>query len=332
MIAKIIDGKTTSGNRNLLAKVLPLKTPYIIQVFPTYACNLSCNYCIHSVPVKERGFISREINMEFYLYKKAIDEISLFEDKLKMLRFAGTGEPLLHKDIANMVSYAKEKNVAKSIEIVTNGVLLSEKMSLNLIDAGVDKIRISIQGLSGSAYNKDETFFKNFIENLKFLYQNKKNTNIYIKIIDCALDNNEKKFFEIFGDICDFIAIEHMIPAVKQINYDKIGQGIRNITQNGLMIQDVQVCPQPFYFMQINPDGNIIPCCSMETPVILGNLKNDKLKDIWLGDKFKIFRKIQLLKEKNKFPVCKNCQQYKYMMFPEDNIDNDANGIMERMN
>lgn len=332
MIAKIIDGKTTSGNRNLLAKVLPLKTPYIIQVFPTYACNLSCNYCIHSVPVKERGFISREINMEFYLYKKAIDEISLFEDKLKMLRFAGTGEPLLHKDIANMVSYAKEKNVAKSIEIVTNGVLLSEKMSLNLIDAGVDKIRISIQGLSGSAYNKDETFFKNFIENLKFLYQNKKNTNIYIKIIDCALDNNEKKFFEIFGDICDFIAIEHMIPAVKQINYDKIGQGISNITQNGLMVQDVQVCPQPFYFMQINPDGNIIPCCSMETPVILGNLKNDKLKDIWLGDKFKIFRQIQLLKEKNKFPVCKNCQQYKYMMFPEDNIDNDANGIMERMN
>ncbi len=199
-------------------------------------------------------------------------------------------------------------------------------------DAGVDKIRISIQGLSGSAYNKDETFFKNFIENLKFLYQNKKNTNIYIKIIDCALDNNEKKFFEIFGDICDFIAIEHMIPAVKQINYDKIGQGISNITQNGLMVQDVQVCPQPFYFMQINPDGNIIPCCSMETPVILGNLKNDKLKDIWLGDKFKIFRQIQLLKEKNKFPVCKNCQQYKYMMFPEDNIDNDANGIMERMN
>lgn len=32
----------------------------------------------------------------------------------------------------------------------------------------------------------------------------------------------KKSFLEIFGDICDFIAIEHLTPAVQEIDYSRL--------------------------------------------------------------------------------------------------------------
>ena len=54
---------------------------------------------------------------------------------------------MLHPDIASMVKYAKKANVADCVNIISNGSLLTKEMSNALIDAGVDNIRISLQGL-----------------------------------------------------------------------------------------------------------------------------------------------------------------------------------------
>lgn len=328
-----IDGQTPGGKRTPLAEVLPVLTPFIVQIFPVYACNLTCSYCIHSVPYQERGYVTDQTVMPYALYQKCIDDMTHFPSKLKMLRFAGTGEPLLHKDIAKMVAYAVEKNVADSVDIVTNGLSLKPSLSKELIDAGVNKLRISIQGVRAEAYqhtNQQADFFEEFLANLKFLYDNRANTQIYIKIIDCALDEgDEEKFFTMFGDICDFIAIEHLIPAVEQIDYKKLYKHKAEwITQNGAKLSSAEVCPQPFYLMQINPDGKIVPCCSMETPCVAGNANIENLYNIWNGQGFNSFRKKQLQKGKEIYPVCKKCKQYQYMMFPEDNLDYEAERLL----
>jgi MoaA/NifB/PqqE/SkfB family radical SAM enzyme len=64
------------------------------------------------VPKAQRGYISEQSYIDFELYKKCIDDLCKFPEKIKMLRFAGTGEPLLHKDIVKMVKYAAERQVA----------------------------------------------------------------------------------------------------------------------------------------------------------------------------------------------------------------------------
>lgn len=336
MKAVRIDGQTPGGKRAHLAEVLPIDTPFSVQVFPIYACNLTCSYCIHSVPLKERGYITDQTVMNYALYKKCINDMTGFSNKLKMLRFAGTGEPLLHKDLAKMVAYAVEKNVADSIDIVTNGVLLTPLLSKELVNAGVTKIRISIQGVRAEAYqyvSKKEGFFQEFLGNLKFLYEHRGKTQIYIKVIDCALEDGDKeKFFAMFGDICDFIAIEHLIPAVEQIDYEKISKhNAEFVTQNGAELQSAEVCPQPFYFMQINPDGKIVPCCAMKTSYIAGDANIENLCAIWNGKKFNGFRKKQLQKEKSIYPVCKQCRQYRYMMFLEDMLDYEAERLLNTM-
>lgn len=92
MRAQRIDGQTPGGKRTQLADVLPLDTPFSVQIFPVYGCNLACAYCIHSVPAEQRGFVAGKVMLDYGLYETCIDGLAEFPRPLKMLRFAGTGD------------------------------------------------------------------------------------------------------------------------------------------------------------------------------------------------------------------------------------------------
>lgn len=335
MTAELVTGQSTSTTRTVLANAVPLDTPFIVQMFPVYACNFKCSFCIHSIPQKDRGYIADKAFMDFELYKKAIDDIAKFPQKIKMLRFAATGEPLLHKQIAEMVKYASQKNIANSIELLTNAALLTKEMSDKLIDSGLNWLRISIEGLNSEKYKEicaADVEFDTIVENIRYFYENKKDTKVYIKIIDCALDEGEEeKFHQIFGRICDKIAVEHLYPAVNEIDYSKLSDKDFSLTQNGNEIAEIKVCPQPFYMLQVNPEGNIVPCCSMLTPIVLGNCENENIVDIWRSKAYKNFQILLLEGKKELNKVCRECQTYKYGTFKEDILDNDIEKIKGRV-
>lgn len=335
MKARLIDNQTPIGTRSRLAQELPLRTPYLLQVFPVYACNFKCNYCVLSLPNAQRGYISEQKFLDFDLYRKSIDELTHFPDKLKMLRFAGTGEPLLHPQIAEMVAYAKAAQIADSLDIVTNGALLTQQLAEKLVDAGVDRIRVSIQGVTAEQYSKTTGVYSDIdkiIANLTHLYQIRGRTQLCVKIIDSALtsDTDEKEFYRLFGDIADVIAVEHLLPATPLIDYTRVaGKATMHKTQNGADVSDAEVCPQPFYMMQLNPDGLVAPCCGMESPMVAGNAAEQLLTDIWNGSKLNAFRHMFLLGQRNKSRVCASCQQFRHAMFPEDVLDADAERLQQ---
>lgn len=332
MRAQRIDGQTPGGKRQRLADRLPLDAPFSIQVFPVYACNLACAYCIHSVPPEKRGFIASKTVLDIGLYRKFVADLKEFPRPLKMLRFAGTGEPLLHPAIAEMVACAKEAGVAESLDIVTNGLRLTHDLSAALVEAGLGRIRISLQGLSDEAYayTKRAGVFQTLVENIGWLYAHRGDMKIYVKIMDCALgDGEEEEFLRIFGDIADFIAVEHLIPAVEQIDYEKIaGHALADVTQNGAAVRMAKVCPQPFYMMQLNPDGMMAPCCAMETAVILGDVAKESVRAIWQGERLQRFLEAQLRGRKDAYATCAKCRQYRYAMFEEDVLDQDAERLL----
>lgn len=324
MKAKLIDGVTPGGKRNKLSDVLPLAAPYVVQIFPIYACNFKCEYCTFSAKISDRGFISDKVNMEFSLYKKAIDSISLFPSKIKVLRFVGMGEPLLHRDIADMISYAKKKDVADRIEILTNGSLLTNKMSNALIGSGLDRMVISLQGINAESYKKISNVdinFDEFLNNIKYFYSNKGKIDMYIKVMDIAINNNEE-FFNVFGDMCDSIGIEHASPIFHGAKYNsKYKETGSEYTQFGSEVLDVKICPQAFFTMQINPDGNVVPCYSVPYPEIMGNCTTEDIVDIWNGKKYSNFRQRMLTGTENVCDMCKDCKIIKYRMVKEDMID-----------
>ena len=86
-------------------------------------------------------------------FKKIIDESILYGKRL-IITINKDGEPLLHPELPKMVKYAKDKKAAHKINFYTNGILLSETKSLELINSGLDTIHISIDAFSKGTYKK----------------------------------------------------------------------------------------------------------------------------------------------------------------------------------
>ncbi len=330
MKATVLSGQAPGGERTSLANVLPLRTPFVVQIFPIYACNFTCEYCFHSVPKKKRGFVTEWPVMTFDLYQKCIDELALFEDPLKVLRFVGMGEPLLHRKISDMVAYAVSKNVSRRVELLTNGSLLVPKMSDALIKAGLSRLVISLQGISSAKYrqvSKVDVDFEKLVSNIEYFYRRKTQTHVYIKIVDYALDHldTQEKYFQIFGDLCDSIAVENAVPIMPGVDYEKVLKNpVGSSTQFGLPVAPIHVCPQPFFTLQINPDGKVVPCYQIAYPAILGDVNHQTLQEIWNGEVCRSFQRTMLNGRNLVNEVCRQCNFIRYRLFPEDDLHEAA--------
>ncbi len=327
MKATDITGTAPGGKRVRLVDVLPLDTPFMIEVYPMYACNFACKYCMMSLKKEQRRAVSRRVSLDYSLYRRCIDDIATFPEKLKILRFAGIGEPLLHKQMVDMVAYAASKNVAEKIEIISNGSLLTPQRSDALIAAGLTRLIVSIQGttaekyweISGVRIDLDE-----FIDNLRYFYRNKTDdTQIYIKIADEALadQDDEDRFYQLFGDICDTIGVEHIVPIQPGIDYGKVLKDKnKSVTQFGLAASEVTICPQPFFTLRINTDGRVLPCYSYEFPCFVGDCNCSSVYEVWNGPEYRAFRRKMLDGVTKVSPVCARCKIIKHRLFPEDMI------------
>jgi radical SAM protein with 4Fe4S-binding SPASM domain len=328
-------GNLINQNRNKLEEVIPLSTPYSINIDPSNLCNFKCNFCAMQTSNKSVKYKKQIMSME--LFKKVIDDICKFPNKLKMLRISGQGEPLINQHISEMISYAKQKDIAEYIEIVTNGSLLSPKLNRSLVKSGLDRIRISVEALSEEGYKEIagvKINFSKFIENIKDLYDNKGNCEIYIKTVDVAVTTEEskKKFYEIFGDICDKIFIDNVIPLWSDFEEMKIDKKLLKSCEglHGQKIKPVSVCPYIFYSFIVNPDGQITSCCAdWQRKLILGDASVEAITDIWNGNVIKEFWIDMLKGNKDKYEMCSKC------VLPSvdciDNIDEYAGDILKKL-
>lgn len=327
---------SSSQDRIELKKVIPLGMPFAVHIFPSYYCDFRCCYCIHSL---DAGALSRLLPekrmMDMETYRNAIDGLDGFKGKLKLLNFAGHGEPLLNRYLAEMIAYAQRRNIAERIELVTNAHTLTESVSDALIGAGLDSIRISIQGITAAKYrsiSNTEVDFNRLVEQIRYFYEHKQKCRVYIKTVDRALDSNmeEQCFYEIFGNICDHIAVEHIVPTAGGVEYYKQGY-VFDRTQQGYVPQNIEACPMPFYMLIVEPNGNIRTCCAASYPILLGNVGGTTLFEAWKSDMLREFQEMQLADGRKVQPVCSVCKNPDYGIQPGDVIDDARKEILKRI-
>ena len=322
-----------TGARVNLAKAIPLKTPLIVQIFNIYACNLACKFCHYGLPRDKRPKLTTKAKMSLDLYKKIIDDAKGFEDRLKLLRFCGAGESLLDGDIVEMVRYASERDVAETIELITNGTLLTPETSRALLDAGLTQVRVSIYGLSSAKYLEicgAKVDFDQLVDNVRVFYEENRRrgsrTKIYIKTINCTLDGpeDERTFVELFAKYCDIYAVESVVPNVQGVDYSVwIAEGRPHYNSSGVPLPTIHVCPQPFHLMTICPDGRAVPC-SNETMMGIGDCNTQSLPEIWRGDTLRQCQRRMLDGSVAFGGVCTDCAIVQCRPFPEDILDHDA--------
>lgn len=321
-------------DRNRLEEKIPLDTPYTLAIDPCNLCNFRCKFCAMQSSDEPQNY--QKQMMPLSLFKKIIDDISEFPDKLKVLRVNGQGEPLLNEDYVEMVRYAKSKGVADFIETITNGSRLNPEFNKRLVESGIDRVRISVEAIDAEGYYEIagvKINFEEFLSNIRDLHERSGDgCEIYIKTVDAAVDTKEKKerYYQLFENICDRIWIDSVTPMWS--DWDELNQNfkVRETGMHGQKLQAVQVCPYSFYSLIINADGEVTVCCAdWRRKLVVGDLKTQSLHDIWHGEPLRSFWKDMLSGKKNQYEMCRKCLLPMYDC--NDNIDAYADRVLERL-
>lgn len=326
-MAKFLTPEDCNLKRETLHEILPLVNgPFCIRFMVTLTCNFKCYYYDY----QNREFKSEV--MTFEDFKTCVDHLEGF-DKFKVFNFTGGGEPLTHKDIARMVEYVKNKDLSKTIEITTNGSLLTHQMSDQLLAAGVDRIKVSLQGCSSQAYQENcgvAVDYDRFKEQLCYFRDMKgPNVVLFVKMIDQMLPTPESRqnFISEYQDIADEYEIDCLFPT------PSAKEAVSSIYDNTLYGQKVapySICPQPFYSATVYPNGYAYPCCPLPNPAPICNIVTERLSDYWHGPEHKAFLCKLLRGEKNQIPVCANCTLFQYISAPNDNLDPYASELLKK--
>lgn len=312
------------------------KFPIHVDLESTARCNLECIMCFqsdhakggwreqfaevykqHADANKDTKFIG---DMEFTLFKKVIDEgrsddLVFFEngriidDRLRSIKLQYHGEPLMSPHLAKMVKYAKEKGVVE-VMFNTNGVLLTEDLAIQLIEAGLDKIIFSVDGASADIYENIRQgpkgpikgLFDRVVKNIKFLRDERDRRGLLKPIIRVQavyqaknkheMDNGTYEKF--WGPYADHIANED------ENDYHETNKPISKAS--------TFCCDQLWQRLFVNYNGDMTLCCGdVYKRQIIGNAYKDRIQDIWQNAKLTHFRNLHLKGESHKMIPCTTC-------------------------
>ena len=321
-----VKSKLNLEKRVKLEEVIPLKTPFLIYLDPSSLCNFRCMFCPsgHKETIKKLEYQKTIMSLE--LFEKIVRDLGEFDKPVKVLRMNKIGEPFLNKNLSKMVACAKKSGSVESIDLATNGSLFTHKNLGQLVEAGLDRLNISVEGMNREQYAKYAGFnidFPKFIENVKWLYPNRGKCEVTIKIPGNFLTEEQKKeFFDTFGNYCDRIFIEDIAPIWPAFDVERYS-GIKITKGEGQYKQPLQkkeTCSYIFYSVAINADGTVSACCpDWEQKLIVGDVRTESLKSIWNSTRINSLRRQHLEGKRGDNAVCSKCGHLNYCQV--DNID-----------
>jgi radical SAM protein with 4Fe4S-binding SPASM domain len=306
--------------------------PVLSEIAVTYRCNLKCNFCY--VGDKRYG----ELNTSDT--KKILFKI-FNEAQVPSVSFTG-GEPLMRKDICELVEYAS--GIGLWTNLITNGTLLNGKIVRALKSAGLCSAQVSIEGADADIHDKitgvpgsfDATINAinllidanipvhtnttvsgnniNHLENIVLLAKEMGLKRLSMNlIIPCGSALNKKNIWVSYSEIGDYILkVKHRAEKenIKFLWYSPIPMCEFNPVAYGFGNKS---CAAITGLLSIDPLGNIIPCSSWRMPV--ASLLKQTFKDIWQSPMMGYFKNIEYAPEKCHecfyFEICKGaCPLY----------------------
>lgn len=275
--------------------------PYIVSWNLTRRCNLSCPHCyIEALDLPAPELTESEA-------KFVIDELSYLNSRA-MLVLSG-GEPMLRKDIFDIVEYAFHSGFITVLG--SNGTLLTSEHITLLKRAGLKGMGVSIdsaepeshdtfRGLDG-AWELSMSALKSARDigletQLDFTLTDKNWLEID-KVIELGVEIGAKAV-NFFFLICTGramrtdISVENYAAAIRHIAKRSSGERrlmvrarcaphiYRILYEDGYPIPEgTRGCLAGRSYIRIDPEGNVTPCPYM--PLTVGNIKETSLTSIW---------------------------------------------------
>ncbi|NNE27808.1 MAG: radical SAM protein [Saprospiraceae bacterium] len=291
-------------------------TPMTLSIEPTTACNLKCPEC----PSGLRQFTRATGNLKEDFFRRTIDQVS---SKLLYLIFYFQGEPYINPKFLDMVAYANTKNIYTISS--TNGHFLDDNNCRKTIEAGLDRLIISLDGLTQSSYENYRIGgeLATVIEGTKRLIKWKKKLNShkpYIIFQFLAVRPNEHEIPEV-QNLADELGVDEVKIKTAQIyNYKQgsplipLNQKYSRYIQNAsgeyeLKSKTNDSCWKMWHAAVITWDGLVVPCCfDKDAEHRMGNLNQNSFEDVWNSTTYQSFRQ-KILEGRKNINICSNCSE-----------------------
>jgi MoaA/NifB/PqqE/SkfB family radical SAM enzyme len=300
--------------------------PDRFYVESTNVCNLDCIMCptgLH-IDTRPKGFMAWE------LYTSIIDEIAPYAEAVVLHSW---GEPLLHKRIIEMIEYAKAKGCW--VETSTNATRLTEDVSRKLLDAGLDRIYLSMDGLTKETYEKVRVKgkFEEVLGNIERFLELKHELGspieadiqiVRLSETDAEVEEFVRRWSSSHADIINIKELDTwggQIDDVKELAVDEEAA----VEQVGR-----KPCPNLWYHCHIHWDGTLVSCSrDYDAVTPLGNVKNGGVLETWHGPRMRAMRR-QHLEGDFCAQQCVNCTEWSWWK-PTPFLGGGTGGKVERV-
>lgn len=304
--------------------------PPALIIDTTNHCNARCAWCHNPNLRYSKGVMSQE------LFEKIIDDYCHYGGKVW---FGTFGEPFMDKNILNKVRYVRKIDSIKDVTLLTNGLLLNSDKSSQLLDLKVN-IEISLDEIDKMKFETVKQIdFDKVINNVMFLLEENNKSGCPVKIvirmktIQSEKEIEESNLYKRLKELSSFIDLTPIASSDSIANwagnfnkskfFDKFyPETILNGRYKNYNLQNNAPCSQLWKNMVVMWDGKVVLCCAdMEGQVVIGDLNQGSIVDVWKGEKIETVRELFKNRLKSKIPLCKKCDLHQGWQYLRKNFN-----------
>ena len=266
---------------------IPTK-PSFLKVEISRCCYVKCLGCLEK---------KQEIFYPFLLYKALIDKLKeyLFEVSLYDI-----GEPLHSKDIINYIKYAHLHGIGTIIS-TSLSLCKPEEFWKDLVLSGLDRLVVSIDGISKEVYNTYRTcgdlslVLSNLSKIQSYRAQYKNSMFIEWQMIDLPWNKHEQRAARRLAQELGCESFRLIADSSQRLKYEQENAPRR------------RNCLLPFIILIVNAFNQVRPCYKIYggNP-ILGDLGLSTFEEIWNGEEIARIRDKSKIKERE---YCRTCRE-----------------------
>lgn len=264
-------------------RVTVRSVPFVLHIEPTNYCNLRCPNCVASSPKRRRpmGVLTLE------QFQAVIDQL---RRTLILARLDGAGESTLNRDIFSMIEYAAKRKVATAIS--TNLTTMARDDFGKMIDAGLDYLIISFDGITKATYEKVRVGanFEKVVASIRELVRvrrSRRSRTPFIEIQCIVFDENAHE-------------VEGMKAFARSLGVDRLlvkegrGHRILRVRQRGASRGLGDPCYWLWYVLNVSWCGDLKVCCTdgLESPFSFGNILERPVLQEWNNERMRAVRQL----------------------------------------
>ena len=288
-------------------------SPFILSLELWNECNAGCLFCrdakgkIYNINPQQPalGAISKG-KMPVEMAREIIDQL---KDELLIAVLYSNGEPLLYKELADLVLFSSQRKVMTMIS--TNGLLFTEENARNVLGNGIDFIKIQLGGFTQDIYSVQIRYgeVEKLKENIRMVARIKKELNAHtVILIDWITYNYNRHQIPLIRAFCKELGL------MLSFRLGNPRGGLED-KESPLPTETLPIsCDWLWKAMQVNYNGEVLQCCE---GVIWAGVKpyttfttgTSQAKEIWNGPAAQATRELMKTKKRSSMPICKQCQR-----------------------